>query len=478
MKLHFIEEPELEFGRDTHVCPRAGIAEFDVYDTKLQARREKIIVGAVGTSDTLAKLKEWLDKCSGFIPPKLKAKQPNLFPPFYGFNEEQGFKASLVHDDEVTRPLNNSDIQRILKIEDWNERVKAAVELYYPQVKFLAQHRPTDVIVCIVPDDLYEQIAKEGKKPTEENVEESEEDVQSDYLESNFRRALKAKTMQFGKPLQLMRELSFSPNAKTQQDEATKAWNFCTAIYYKANQTVPWKLQTNSNRPSVCFVGVGFYRSRDRKILNTSLAQIFNELGKGLILRGTPVELDKDDQRPHLTSQQAYNLLRRALEEYEVALNNSPGRLVIHKSSNYKEAELDGFKQATRELRIRNVDFVTVMDTSFRLFREGIYPPYRGTHIEIDKNTHLLYTRGAVKYYRTYTGLYIPQPLEIRIVESGESPGLICSEILNLTKMNWNNTQFDGKYPITIGCAKKVGQVLKYLEEGDPDPQISYSFYM
>lgn len=43
--------------------------------------------------------------------------------------------------------------------------------------------------------------------------------------------------------------------------------------------------------------------------------------------------------------------------------------------------------------------------------------------------------------------------------------------------MNWNNTQFDGKYPITIGCARRVGQIMKYLGEGDK-PQISYSYYM
>jgi hypothetical protein len=52
-----------------------------------------------------------------------------------------------------------------------------------------------------------------------------------------------------------------------------------------------------------------------------------------------------------------------------------------------------------------------------------------------------------------------------------------CQEILSLTKMNWNNTQFDGKYPINLQCARKVGQILKYLPE-DVEPQVRYSFYM
>ena len=283
--------------------------------------------------------------------------------------------------------------------------------------------------------------------------------------------------MHLGKPLQLMKELSLDSNPKTQQDDATKAWNFCTALYYKANQTVPWKLTTNINRPSICFVGIGFYRSRDKKVLNTSLAQIFDELGNGVILRGTPVNIDKNDRQPHLTEQQAYELLERALGEYEFALSNSPGRLVMHKSSNYTDAEIDGFRQAATQARVKTIDFVTILDTDMRLFRGGIYPPYRGTHIELDESTNLLYTRGAVEYYMTYPGSYIPQPIEIRIVESDESPGVICQEILGLTKMNWNNTQFDGKYPITIQCARYVGQVMKYLGEHD-QPQIRYSFYM
>jgi len=43
--------------------------------------------------------------------------------------------------------------------------------------------------------------------------------------------------------------------------------------------------------------------------------------------------------------------------------------------------------------------------------------------------------------------------------------------------MNWNTTQFDNKYPITISCAKKVGEIMKYLNDSDI-PKESYAFYM
>ena len=129
--------------------------------------------------------------------------------------------------------------------------------------------------------------------------------------------------------------------------------------------------------------------------------------------------------------------------------------------------------------RVRARDFVTIHETTCRLFRDGFYPPLRGTHIELSEQRHLLFTRGSVPYYGTYPGQYVPQPIEVRIVQSEESAETICREILALTKMNWNNTQFDGKYPITIQCSRNVGRIMKYLDpEKHEEPQIRYSFYM
>lgn len=473
MKLHRIQESLLQFGRGTDICPRSGITHLDVYDTLIPARREKIHVGAVGTSACLEKLDKRLALYTS--PIVTTSSNDRLHPSFCGFNQKLGFKAEFIYVDNITKRLDNSNIKEIKRIKNRNERVNAAIDLYYRHVEFLVRHRNVDVIVCIIPTEIYDLISREEDQPIEEQIDDDQID---DELELNFRRALKARTMHLGRPIQLSREITLESNVRTQQDDATKAWNFCTALYYKANKTVPWKLVINPDRPSICFAGIGFYRSRDRKSLHTSLAQVFDELGNGVILRGTPIEVSrKDDRIPHLSEKQAYILLKRAISEYEMALNTSPGRLVLHKSSNYTDDELDGFRQATKEMRVKTVDFVTILDSNIRLLRNGIYPPYRGTHIELDNENHVLYTRGSVERYGTYPGKYIPQPLEVRIVEADESPSVICSEILGLTKMNWNNTQFDRKYPITIECARKVGLIMKYVPEHE-DPQISYSYYM
>ncbi|MBO6795314.1 MAG: hypothetical protein JJ895_15515 [Balneolaceae bacterium] len=473
MKLDLIEEPLLEFGKDTDICPRQGITDFDVFDSSFEDRRKEINVGAIGTAENLEQFSTWLEKCENYIPPKKGNKQPRLYPPFPGFNESTGFKARFIFNDRLSKKILNKENDLVVKNEHKNKRIEYAVNLYLRKIEFLAENRNPDVIVCILPDEFYGKIYRVKKKDFEEKAEE---ESYEESLELNFRRALKSKAMKYRIPLQLIWENNLTERPKERQDDATRAWNLCTALYFKASQTVPWRLP-QKDQSSVCFVGIGFYRSRDKKTLSTSLAQIFDEMGKSVILRGTPINQEKDDRVPHLSEDQAASLLIKALEEYERAIDHLPARLVIHKSSNFDEKEIEGFRAGAQHMRVNFVDFVTIMDSNFRFLRSQQYPPMRGTKIQIDENRHVLYTRGSVPFYETYPGLYIPQPLEIRIAQSEESALTICREILELTKMNWNNTQFDGKYPITIKCARKVGDIMKYLKE-DERPEISYKYYM
>ncbi len=475
MKLEFVKEPHLIFANGEHICPRRGISAYGVFDQTQETRRTEIYVGGVGSSECMEMLGTWLNRCKAGIEAPVNAKQENLKLTFCGFNKNAGFGADIRFSGDLARPIKNSDIAKVVAIPSRTARIKAAIELYYENIKFLAQNRHVDVIICVMPEVLYKVISTE-EEGGDDTLDEEEDDAQGEEL--NFRRALKARSMPLGKPLQLIRQVNLDETKSAgQQDDATKAWNFCTALYYKSGPTIPWKLEQESSRATSCAVGIAFYRSRDRQSLCTSLAQIFDELGNGLILRGTPVQIDKDDRVPRLTAQQAYDLIAAALNEYRVALRNFPARLVIHKSSNFTPEEIDGIEGAVQDLHIDAVDFVTILDSRLRLFRDGNYPPFRGTLARVEDNRLLLYSRGSVWYYQTYPGLYVPQPIELRVVKSEESPTLIAKEILGLTKMNWNNTQFDGKYPVTLGCARKVGEILKYLEDSET-PQIRYGYYM
>ena len=79
----------------------------------------------------------------------------------------------------------------------------------------------------------------------------------------------------------------------------------------------------------------------------------------------------------------------------------------------------------------------------------------------------LLYTNGSIPYYGTYPGLYVPNPLLLCAHPSSDSTiKQIAKEVFALTKVNWNSTQMNQRHPIPIRAARKVGEVLKYLEQG------------
>jgi hypothetical protein len=107
----------------------------------------------------------------------------------------------------------------------------------------------------------------------------------------------------------------------------------------------------------------------------------------------------------------------------------------------------------------------------------GFRPDLRGTFAEVDDESWFLYTKGSVDFYCAWPGMYVPRLLEITPVETYESPRKLGEEILALTKMNWNNTQFDNALPITIKAARQVGGILKYATDL-PKVEASYSYYM
>lgn len=467
MKLTMLAEPLLEFGTGTHICPRTGIEHMGVYDKRDELRRTELRIGVVGRGEGIDLLDEWLEMCRDGIERKTGSKLLNLFRGFGGINTDYGFLTRLINSPQYTRTLKKSEITGALRLDGRAARIERAVGLFYEQVRFLSENRTVDVVVCVVPNELFDSVTTNAAGERE------------DDLEHNFRRILKARCMHLGTPLQLVREktILITKHSGDQQDPATKAWNFATALYYKGNRTIPWRLVEDNAKPRSCYIGIGFYKSRDGETVSSSLAQVFDEFGHGIILRGTPVSIDKKDRRPYLTEDQAYELLRDALDEYDRALQHMPARVVIHKSSHFRDSERAGFRRALEDRAIRSRDFVAITGTDIRLFGDKDYPPKRGTLLTMSESDGILYTRGTIDFYKTYPGMYVPNPLRVTAYDQDSSLESLGEEILGLTKMNWNNTQLDGRLPITLECARKIGDIMKYVEP-EERPQVSYSFYM
>lgn len=71
----------------------------------------------------------------------------------------------------------------------------------------------------------------------------------------------------------------------------------------------------------------------------------------------------------------------------------------------------------------------------------------------------------------------VPRPVEI-VEHVGDAPMTqIASEILALTKLDWNTAMFAGRLPITIAFAEDVGAILSELPPS-VNPKPWYRFYM
>lgn len=480
MHIDFIDEPELEFGgRNRHLDIRRGLALYGPLDV-VDGQTKAIRIGFVGTQHSVDGIRQWLARCEVGIDAKA-SRQPQLFPEFPGFGADSPFRTTLEIDESLIRILAMREIRKIASQSYYLAIVDAAT-LLAEEVQAISEKGRPDVVIVALPSeflniDAEEEDEEETKAKTEKVAYETKLDL---------RNMLKAQVMKFNQPIQLVLPSTYGDSTKAPssaakkdrrvQDEATRAWNFHTALYYKANRR-PWRIVRQSSELHACFVGISFYRTLDRSNLMTTLAQVYDERGEGVIVRGKPVELSKDDRHPHLSRIDASTLLISALDEYRREHKHLPARVVLHKSSSYNADELAGFNDAVDARELDVADFLVVAKAFTRLYREGMYPPLRGTMLTLDTRTHLLYTRGSIPYFATYPGMYIPRPLKFYIAQAEESPRRLAEELLALTKLNWNNTQFDGGEPITMRVAQQVGRVLKYVAEGGI-VQPRYSFYM
>ena len=198
----------------------------------------------------------------------------------------------------------------------------------------------------------------------------------------------------------------------------------------------------------------------------TSVAQVFDERGEGLIVQGGSASYDKDDRSPHLSREDAQELLAGGLATYRREHKTMPARLVMHKTSSVNTEEKEGFTRAAEDEKLEVLDLVTVRRSGARILRAGDSPMVRGTAMLFDGKSGIVYLKGTVPYFQVYPGAYIPRAIEF-IREDGETGATeLARELVELSKLNFNNTQFDTGDPITVRAARRVGDILKHVPSG------------
>jgi len=481
MIARLLEEPEMQFGRGVHVDPRLGLLDFGPADQTAEAAPATIPIGVVGTQETIEGVLRWLRRCRKPIKPPADKRTSNFFPPFPGFTTDVGLESELTFDARLQRSVPAREIRTLAQLSTRDARLKAAVELLLEEIIEIGEHGLARAVLVCPPLELL-QLIKTDASTAETGGEDTE---RSNLGPSQLHDVLKAAAMRVGVPLQFVlpatydstlaaKQTTATGRPRSQQDEATKAWNLQTALYYKAGG-FPWSLVRDPHALDSCFIGISFYFDNAGN-LATSSAQVFDERGEGIIVRGGQAKLTKGDRRPYLEAADAEKLLVDALKRYRSEHRNLPARVVIHKSSRFRPEEIEGLQRAADAERITDLELVAIGPSRTRVSARK-HAPLRGTHIVLDNHHQLLYTSGSVPFYEFYPGPYVPQPIAITLQQSEQSAEQHAREILALTKLNWNNSRLDGREPITMRAARSIGTILRHVD-ANGTVGARYVFYM
>lgn len=459
----YFHEPPLSFaeGRED-IDPKRGIARFGPKSYQSSKRHPAgVRVGFIGSAETIENTRRWMESSSRGL------WGDKEHPDFPGYDSDRGFFSHLVFDDTWQAQLNSAEIDGLLKMRPARARFEAAVQLLETKLLLLAsKDLSPEYVVLAVPQEMYRKCRVANYL-----------DPRLGEVHRDLRRAFKAMAMKYRIPTQLL--LTDTIQEEPDDYPSEIAWDFFTGLYFKAGG-YPWGPVGLS--AGTCYIGISFYRPLGSELptVQTSLVQAFDEHGDGLVLRGHDFAWDPNKQNsrsPHLTAEQAAELVKLVLDRYRSEMGQTPRRVVVHKTSRYWPEERVGFREALQAY-VAQFDLVALQPQSaVRLLTANKYPPLRGTYFRVGEIDYL-YSTGYIAELRQFHSVHVPSPLQIADHVGQDTPrDALLKEILVLTKLNWNSSRLGGLMPITLTFSRLVGDIMREIPP-DREPLTNFKFYM
>lgn len=410
----------------------------------------KIQLAIIAPDTGFEKVKSHLESLLNPVRPK---SEPEYLRDYPGFDAV--FKKHLVipnsTQSEYVITINTQEIRNYSAIQFY-ELIKSKID------KFALKNDSIDCVAIYIPD--YWKNFRELKN----------ENTYFDLHDS-----LKLYAVKKGLHLQFIEDKSIKYN-----DQAKVKWWLSLGIYVKSNGT-PWKVKTDNTETA--FVGLGYavrQNARNKVVLGSS--QIFDGNGYGLRFLLQPIEKPVFyNKNPFMSKEDAFRLVTNIRNTYHkidpvIGLK----KLVLHKTTHFTRDEMDGICNALEG--IDNIELLQIQQFSnWRAIKlrknqstgkhefDG-FPIDRGTIIQLDEFSFLLWTHGLVEsneltkpYYQGKRG--IPTPLLIKRFRGTDPIETVANDILKLTKMNWNGAELYKTMPVTIDFSKRLSVMGKQLEE-------------
>jgi hypothetical protein len=460
-----LDEPELRF----HVSekeyksanPIAGLKAWGPYDASVPGclRPNPLRLAMLCPTSSFQAVLQFLKRLSAGVAKSASSKDEYVV-------DWPGFRS--IFQTNIEFP-NDPDSHLVLLVPD--DKVQAALGSTQPEITFIETLKT--YLKRLLPlrhefDVLIVYIPARWALFRERHSEEYDFDLHD---------ALKV----FGAPNNLAIQIIEEDHACSNPEQARVMWWLGLALYVKGGG-VPWRLVDPS--PDTAFVGLSYGISH--QVGNTGgrivmgCSQVFDEHGEGLKFLLHPVEnpiLFGKRKNPFMSREDARRLFDRVREIYQLANDRRPSRVVVHKTTQFTAAEMEGI--ATALSGIDEIELIQIQDnTKWRAIafddkKQEVsgFPLRRGTVLPLDKYSFLLWTQGDLPnithrnrhFYQEKRG--IPPPLLIRRFRGRAPLDQLAREVLKLTKMNWNNHQVYNRRPVTLTFSDELADISKQVTE-------------
>jgi len=482
--------------------PKDGLFLFGPIDDV--AKPAQIRIGVIGRKEGIERYRRWARQINSFIPAERQEAVHHVAYP--GFESIFGCKWPI--DPICALEIASSEIDNTLRISQRHEALYKTVGLFTDSIfQYLReQEANVDLWFVVIPEDVYRYGRPKSIVPpqlrvasnlmvTKKRAQELQrqpsffpEDMQEAELykyEVHFHNQLKARLLGNRAVIQIARETTLTPDdfqkggrpIRRLQDPATLAWNLTTTCYFKASGR-PWKLA--NVRDGVCYVGIVFKHDMTSLEKGNACcgAQMFLDSGDGLVFRGAVGPWYSETRKEfHLRKDRASELIKTVVDAYSKDHGHHPRELFIHGKTRFDDEEWQGFLDAVPQgttlvgIRIRD-------EREMKLYSQGKSAVLRGTAYFYTNRRGYLWTRGYIPRLRTYSGREVPNPLSIEICRGEASLEQVMSDIMGLTKLNFNACIYADGLPVTLRFADEVGEILTSTPLTQELPPLPFKHYI
>ena len=505
-ELIYIKEPNILFAyNQKNPDPRDGLTFFGPYE-KIYGIKN----GVIATKEGFKIFKNYLD----IIQKPVYNKDSITRPMFPGF--ETAFGAKWESNNIIYKEITKHEIDNYLYHANRHKRTFDLVSLFLEKIIEATKNQDenVDLWFVIVPEIIYKYCRPNSILPPELiktkslitkssaarysyvpslfdeiNNESKKKGIEANTYnyDAQFHNQLKARLLKYAIPTQIIRESTIDwknytntfglPIRDFSKIEGHLAWTLSTAAFYKSGGK-PWKL--SDIRKGVCYLGLVYKKTN--KSMDPSnaccAAQMFLDNGDGTVFKGEVGPWHNlESKEYHLNEKSAKELLTQAIKAYYDRNNSNPSEMFIHSKTRFNDIEWNAFQDVTPK-GTKLVGVTINRREPFKLYRtESKYPILRGMAYIVNKNKAFLWTIGYVPHIQTALSSDIPNTLFIEINKGDANIEQVLSDIMALTKLNYNACIYGDGIPVTLRFANNIGEILTSSMDIQTPP-LAFKYYI